>query len=164
MASDKEKRISASTDEQGSQNGFADAPQPALKGAPLSGSIADWAEQISQEVSIVEAEDAKALSNSPEKKKKRKSPDTATSRTSRGTSIARPASAKERAAAGLNPVSGLDIPLEQAGEIIDSGATATVKALSDLIESGNPLFKNGKLWKFSIYCLLMGLFTLIYFR
>ncbi len=26
------------------------------------------------------------------------------------------------------------------------------------------LVKNGKLWKFSIYCLLMGLFTLIYFR
>lgn len=26
------------------------------------------------------------------------------------------------------------------------------------------LVKNGKLWKFSIYCILMGLFTLIYFR
>ncbi len=26
------------------------------------------------------------------------------------------------------------------------------------------IVKNGKLWKFSIYCLLMGIFTLIYFR
>ena len=26
------------------------------------------------------------------------------------------------------------------------------------------IVKNGKLWKFSIYCILMGLFTLIYFR
>jgi len=29
---------------------------------------------------------------------------------------------------------------------VSSGATATVAALSALIESGNPLFKNGKLW------------------
>jgi excinuclease ABC subunit B len=56
------------------------------------------------------------------------------------------ASAKERAAAGLNPVAGLDISLEDATALNPSGATATVKALSDLIESGNPLFKNGELW------------------
>ncbi len=56
------------------------------------------------------------------------------------------ASAKERAAAGLNPVAGLDISLEDAAGLNPSGATATVQALSDLIASGNPLFKNGELW------------------
>ncbi len=56
------------------------------------------------------------------------------------------ASAKERAAAGLNPVAGLDISLEDATGLNASGATATVQALSDLIASGNPLFKNGELW------------------
>jgi excinuclease ABC subunit B len=43
-------------------------------------------------------------------------------------------------------VAGLDISLEDATALNPSGATATVKALSDLIESGNPLFKNGELW------------------
>jgi excinuclease ABC subunit B len=67
-------------------------------------------------------------------------------RSARGTSMGGAASAKERAAAGLNPVAGLDISLEDATALNPSGATATVKALSDLIESGNPLFKNGELW------------------
>jgi len=34
----------------------------------------------------------------------------------------------------------------QPQESVTGGATATVAALSQLIESGNPLFKNGKLW------------------
>ena len=56
------------------------------------------------------------------------------------------ASARERAAAGLNPVAGLDIGLEDAERMTTSGVTATVSALSALIESGNPLHKNGQLW------------------
>ena len=56
------------------------------------------------------------------------------------------ATAKERAAAGLNPVAGLDISLEDVGSLDNSGVTATVAALSALIESGNPLHKNGELW------------------
>ena len=56
------------------------------------------------------------------------------------------ASARERAAAGLNPVAGLDIGLEDAERMGISGVTATVSALSALIESGNPLHKNGQLW------------------
>jgi len=67
-------------------------------------------------------------------------------RTVRGTSIGGAASAKKRTAAGLNPVSGLDISLEEAQKHPSGGATATVAALSALIDSGNPLFKNGKMW------------------
>src|SRR5690606_41658743 len=56
------------------------------------------------------------------------------SRTGRGTSMGGAASAKERAAAGLNPVAGLDISLEDAAGLNPSGATATVQALSDRSE------------------------------
>ncbi|WP_407798679.1 hypothetical protein, partial [Staphylococcus aureus] len=53
---------------------------------------------------------------------------------------------KTRAAAGLNPVAGLDVSLEDAQSLAPGAVTATVDALSKLIESGNPLFKDGKLW------------------
>ncbi|POF29736.1 excinuclease ABC subunit UvrB [Roseibium marinum] len=93
-----------------------------------------------------------------------------TTRSARGTSIGKADSARERAAGGLNPVAGLDMSLEEAeslekklkehrkdnkkknkeskfGELTgNQGATATVEALSALIESGNPLHKNGELW------------------
>jgi excinuclease ABC subunit B len=59
-------------------------------------------------------------------------------RTARGTSMGGAASAKERAAAGLNPVPGLDIALEDAETLTSSGVTATVAALSKLIEGGDP--------------------------
>ncbi|MEO9525975.1 MAG: excinuclease ABC subunit UvrB, partial [Roseibium sp.] len=90
-------------------------------------------------------------------------------RSARGTSIGKADNARERAAGGLNPVAGLDMSLEEAeslekqlkqhkkdnkkkkeskfGELTgNQGATATVEALSALIESGNPLHKNGELW------------------
>ncbi len=53
---------------------------------------------------------------------------------------------KTRARAGLNPVAGMDVSLEEAGSLATGSVTATVEALSALIESGNPLFKDGKLW------------------
>ena len=57
------------------------------------------------------------------------------------------ATAKERAAAGLNPVAGLDIVARRRRRARQfSGVTATVAALSALIESGNPLHKNGEIW------------------
>ena len=71
---------------------------------------------------------------------------TSPTRTARGTSMGGAATAKERAAAGLNPVAGLDIDLEDAAGLDNSGVTATVAALSALIESGNPLHKNGVIW------------------
>src|SRR5690606_32713409 len=68
-------------------------------------------------------------------------------KTSRGTSIGSSNDPRARAAAGLNAVAGLDISVEEAeASGATSANTATVQALSDLIESGNPLFKNGKTW------------------
>lgn len=116
--------------------GFAEGPQMPLEGAPLKGSITDWAEEISKA-----AEPAKKTKKTPAPKAEKDG-----TRMARGTLIGGKASAKQRAAAGLSPVSGLDISMEDAANLPQSGATATVAALSALIESGNPLFKNGKLW------------------
>ncbi|NRP74060.1 UvrABC system protein B [Ensifer psoraleae] len=72
---------------------------------------------------------------------------TVSGKTARGTSMGGSTDPKTRAAAGLNPVAGLDVALEDADKLTaGSGVTATVEALSKLIESGNPLFKDGKLW------------------
>ncbi|MBG6146481.1 excinuclease ABC subunit B [Labrenzia sp. EL_142] len=92
-------------------------------------------------------------------------------KSARGTSIGKADSARERAAGGLMPVAGLDMSLEEAEQLEEKlkqhkkdnkkksaadgrygdlggnqGATATVEALSALIESGNPLHKNGEMW------------------
>ncbi|MDX8433138.1 excinuclease ABC subunit UvrB [Mesorhizobium abyssinicae] len=117
--------------------GFAEAPQADFAGAPLTGSIADWAGQIEREAE--KQPKAKAPKKIPERS-------SAPGRTARGTSMGGAASAKERTAAGLNPVAGLDISLEDAESISSGGVTATVAALSALIESGNPLHKDGVLW------------------
>jgi excinuclease ABC subunit B len=119
-------------------SGFEEAPQAELTGAPLTGSISDWAEQIEKE-----AEKAPARPRPGKKIPERSS---APTKTARGTSMGGAASAKDRAAAGLNPVAGLDISLEDADTLSNSGVTATVAALSALIESGNPLHKNGQMW------------------
>jgi excinuclease ABC subunit B len=71
---------------------------------------------------------------------------TTSQKTARGVSIGASSDPKTRAAAGLNPVAGLDISLEDAQSLAPGAVTATVEALSALIESGNPLFKDGKLW------------------
>ena len=145
MTSSKDKPPFSQTDAESSISGFAEAPQPSLSGTPFSASIADWAKEISDAAE----QDAAAKPAKKTAKKAVKKADSAkvnAARTSRGTSIGTAATAKERAAAGLNPVSGLDVALEDADKVSSSGATATVQALSDLIESGNPLFKNGELW------------------
>ncbi|MGX9144293.1 excinuclease ABC subunit UvrB [Mesorhizobium sp. 128a] len=127
------------------KGGFAEAPQADFTGTPLTGSIADWAEQIEQE-----AEKEGRLSGkdgkSPKAAKKIPERSAAPGRTARGTSMGGAATARERTAAGLNPVAGLDISLEDAETMTSSGVTATVAALSALIESGNPLHKDGVLW------------------
>ena len=66
--------------------------------------------------------------------------------TSRGVSVGASSDPKTRAAAGLNPVAGMDVSLEEAESLAPGAVTATVEALSSLIESGNPLFKDGKIW------------------
>ncbi len=68
-------------------------------------------------------------------------------RTGGGTSIGGTNDPGERAAAGLMPVAGLDVTLEEAkGMASTSGVTATVDALSKLIAEGNPLIKHGEVW------------------
>ncbi|KQU78777.1 excinuclease ABC subunit B [Mesorhizobium sp. Root102] len=164
--------------------GFAEMPQPELSGTPLTGSIADWAEQIEQEaerdgrrISPLEGEmspkategvaaegttktsnpveptppggsAATLPSRGRESAKSKKIPERSSSpgRSSRGTSMGGAATARERTAAGLNPVAGLDISLEDAETMASGSVTATVAALSALIESGNPLHKDGVLW------------------
>jgi len=120
-------------------HGFGEAPQPELTGTPLKGPVTGWAEQIELEAE----QETQSRKKAPKKIPERSS---APTRTGRGTSMGGAASARERAAAGLNPVAGLDIALEDAESISNSGVTATVAALSALIESGNPLHKNGKIW------------------
>ena len=109
--------------------------------ASAAGTIAGWAADIDK---IAEKPVKKPLKTSKAASSKKAAKKGA--RTARGTSIGGKATAKQRAAAGLNPVAGLDIGLEDASKISTGGATATVEALSKLIASGNPLFKNGKLW------------------
>ncbi|MBU2403969.1 MAG: excinuclease ABC subunit UvrB [Alphaproteobacteria bacterium] len=116
-------------------SGFEEAPQAEITGAPLTGSISDWAEQIAEEASKPQPKTKKIQQRS-----------SAPTKTARGTSMGGAATAKERAAAGLNPVAGMDISLEDADSLSNSGVTATVAALSALIESGNPLHKNGEMW------------------
>jgi len=123
------------------RGGFEEAPQPSLSGKPLSGSISDWADEIARE-----AEKAPAAEKPAKPKKKIPERSSAPTKSARGTSMGGAASPKERAAAGLNPVAGLDIALEDVDKLSTSGVTATVAALSALIESGNPLHKNGELW------------------
>ncbi|MFD1984883.1 excinuclease ABC subunit UvrB [Mesorhizobium newzealandense] len=129
------------------RGGFAEMPQPELSGTPLTGSIADWAEQIEQEAEkegrLVGKGDA---GKSPKPSKKIPERSSSPGRSSRGTSMGGAATARERTAAGLNPVAGLDISLEDAETMASGSVTATVAALSALIESGNPLHKDGVLW------------------
>src|SRR6185312_4228968 len=152
------------------RKGFGEAPQAGFTGTPLSGSISDWAEQIEREAESevrgtptpnpspqgggeLGTDDSESPSplrggvrggGKPAKKIPAKS--ASPSRSSRGTSMGGAASARERTAAGLNPVAGLDISLEDAETMASGGVTATVAALSALIESGNPLHKDGVLW------------------
>ncbi|HEV2898374.1 MAG TPA: excinuclease ABC subunit UvrB [Pseudaminobacter sp.] len=127
--------------------GFSEAPQAEFSGAPLGGSISDWAEEISKEAERnADAPRGEGKGEGQRKSKKIPERSSAPTKTARGTSMGGAATAKERAAAGLNPVAGLDISLEDAEQMSSGGVTATVAALSALIESGNPLHKNGELW------------------
>ncbi|MEL6967875.1 MAG: excinuclease ABC subunit UvrB, partial [Pseudomonadota bacterium] len=67
-------------------------------------------------------------------------------RTGGGTMIGGSNDPLERVAAGLNPVAGLAVSAEEAVELTStSGVTATVQALSDLIEHGREELK-GDVW------------------
>ncbi|MBZ5758356.1 MULTISPECIES: excinuclease ABC subunit UvrB [Rhizobium] len=123
--------------------GFEEAPQAPFEGAPLSGGVADWVKQLEAEAEISGVETQREIASKAGKH--RKKVEIAASKSARGTSMGGSTDPKTRAAAGLNPVSGMDTSLEDAANA-GTAVTATVEALSALIESGNPLFKDGKMW------------------
>ena len=146
-------------------NGFEEAPQSGFEGAPLSGSVSDWVKQMEAEAEASGIETQREIASKAGKHRKKieiaareaaikeaakDKPKTAkhttAQKTARGVSIGASSDPKTRAAAGLNPVAGMDISLEDAQSLAPGAVTATVDALSKLIESGNPLFKDGKLW------------------
>ncbi|HEY0124341.1 MAG TPA: excinuclease ABC subunit UvrB [Rhizobium sp.] len=123
--------------------GFEEASQASFEGAPLSGSVSDWVKQLESEAETSGIETQRQIASKAGKH--RKKVEIAASKSARGTSMGGSTDPKTRAAAGLNPVSGMDTSLENAANA-GTAVTATVEALSALIESGNPLFKDGKLW------------------
>ena len=131
------------------KTGFGEAPQPALEGESHPGPISEWADKIAREAEKPAKPQAKRRAKSGKPAKPL--------RTSRGTSIGGPASARDRTSAGLNPVPGLDVTLEEAEKLLGQnrgpqsaavgalkdGVTATVAALSLLIETGRPEIHDG---------------------
>jgi excinuclease ABC subunit B len=141
--------------------GFEEAPQASFEGSPLSSgslssNVADWANELQRmaeaetietrhDVASKAGKHRKKVEIAAQKAKQDKANEgVGASRSARGTSMGGTSDPKARAAAGLNPVAGMDTALEDA--LAPSAVTATVEALSALIESGNPLFKDGKLW------------------
>ncbi|PPJ46571.1 excinuclease ABC subunit UvrB [Rhizobium sp. KAs_5_22] len=141
----------------------------------LSGSVSDWVKQLEAEAEASTVESQRELASKAGKHRKKieiearkhseqvalartvaktgsktaesgKAVGPSASRSSRGTSMGGSSDPKTRAAAGLNPVAGMDVSLEDADTLAPGAVTATVEALSSLIESGNPLFKDGKIW------------------
>ncbi len=147
-------------------SGFEEAPQAPFEGAPLSGSVSDWVKQLEAEAEASTVESQRELASKAgkhrkkieiearrhaekvalEKAKPTTAKNTTSTKTSRGVSIGASNDPKTRAAAGLNPIAGMDVSLEEAESLATGAVTATVEALTALIESGNPLFKNGELW------------------
>ncbi|NVP57914.1 excinuclease ABC subunit UvrB [Mycoplana rhizolycopersici] len=152
-----------------SKPGFEEALQSEFEGAPISGSVSDWVKQLEADAEASSLESQREIASKAGKHRKKvenaarqhaekvaleKSAGSAKGRTavtaqktSRGVSIGASSDPKTRAAAGLNPVAGLDVNLEEASSLNAGAAvTATVEALAKLIESGNPLHKNGEIW------------------
>ncbi len=176
MANDKE--IDSREDGNDEASGFGEAPQQPLSGKPLSGGVSAWAKEISEEAqkpgmpgtskrtakqSAKEREryggDGSIAANVKEGRKAKPSAKGAKAKgtysekhVNKGAIIGASSDPKERAAAGLNPIAGLEISLEEAeklqktkinkpfgydGEALE-GVTATVASLSKLIEGGDP--------------------------
>ncbi|MCK5934135.1 MAG: excinuclease ABC subunit UvrB [Fulvimarina manganoxydans] len=148
-----------------SAGGFNEAPQAEFDASEaLSGPIGSWAEAIerasetkAERTADGDGDPAAADSASPSETRKSRKPAPAKGKTgkadaskpmktARGTSMGGTNDPKQRAAAGLNPVAGMTVSLEDAKSLPEGGVTATVQALQDLISSGNPLHKNGELW------------------
>jgi excinuclease ABC subunit B len=136
----------------GKPAGFEEAAQPELSGIPLAGSVSDWARQIEAEAdkSARDAEMREIRSQAGKHRikaqKKAKGADApprkreyTQKRSGGGSLIGGSNDPRARAEAGLMPVAGLDVSLEEAASIDTSaGVTQTVKALQKLIEFGDP--------------------------
>lgn len=135
------------------QEGFSEAPQPPLSGAPLSGSISSWAKEISEETekpgapgsgkrtamaSAREREryggDGSVAANVTEGRKAKLSPKGAKAKgtysekhVNKGAIIGASSDPKERAATGLNPIAGLDVSLEEAERLLGKRGKAMDK-------------------------------------
>jgi excinuclease ABC subunit B len=147
--------------------GFGEAPQADFQGEAVGGPISGWADEIARQAEI-ESERAAdkgtvAAETQPDEDKPARKPRASAKadrtdktakaegpakpgRSARGTSMGGTTDPKKRAAAGLNPVAGMDVSLEDAAALPEGGVTATVEALSRLISEGNPLIKNGEVW------------------
>jgi excinuclease ABC subunit B len=159
----------------GKPSGFEEQPQQEFEGAPLSGSVEDWVKQLESEAErdarAQETREIRSKAGKHRRKAEKKAQGPASEgsegrpklrggtkkqdrtytvgdkRTGGGVSIGGTNDPRERAAAGLNPVAGLDVSLEEASKLAStSGVTATVESLKALIDSGNPLFKDGQMW------------------
>ena len=126
--------------------GFGEAPQAEFTGAPLTGSIVGLGRADIARSGRGHDFDRRQGGSANRRRRfrnARRRPTKSSGAAPRWAARPRPS---ERAAAGLNPVAGLDISLEDAELMAIGGVTATVAALSALIESGNPLHKNGEMW------------------
>ena len=145
-------------------SGLSEGPQAPFEGVPLSSDVSSWAQEIAREsdrpetladrttaewrAKEAEREEKKAakVKRAKAQAKKAADPTVGEKRTGGGTIIGGSNDPKERVAAGLNPVSGLDISLEDAGGLSSTaGVTATVSALANLIEHGRDEMK-GDIW------------------
>ncbi|WP_237153685.1 excinuclease ABC subunit UvrB [Oryzibacter oryziterrae] len=124
--------------------GFSEAPQTSFEGAPLTGSFSDWL----KDVAGADMEGVTKVSTpAPAAPKKRgKTAELATKKSSRGGSIGGSTDPKTRAAGGLNPVAGMALSLEEAEALPTGGVTATVQALEALIQKGRDIFNDGEPW------------------
>src|SRR5690606_32807160 len=109
-----------------------------------------WADLIADQASreARKQETRRIRSEAGKHRRKAAGAEIGSKRTGGGTLIGGSNDPRERAAAGLNPVAGLDVSLEDADSLVggNSGVTATVAALTKLITEGNPLIKQGKIW------------------
>ncbi|MEF2551073.1 excinuclease ABC subunit UvrB [Aurantimonas sp. A2-1-M11] len=142
------------------RGGFAEAPQADFAAdREFAGPVSGWADEIAEglETQAEHVADGAPPDAAPAKVKPAARSGKATGKTppatgarpgktARGTSMGGTSDPKKRAAAGLNPVAGMDLSLEDAQGLPEGGVTATVDALTRLISEGDPLLKDGKVW------------------
>ena len=119
-------------------------PQAPFEAVPIESSFSDWLKDVSEEATkpspqIVEETIAKPG-------KRRPKAEMTSRKSSRGGSLGGSTDPKTRAAGGLNPVSGMQVSMEEAEAMPLGGVTATVKALEEMIQKGRDIFRDGQPW------------------